>query len=101
MIQGIAGRTIKRKLLYDEYAGGFFGELSATGVTYRVEPPGIVEVEHLPEGHMTQIRCLAPGTAQFFASVDYGGTVSEKGPVTVTVEGGAPAKLGPVLIDRE
>lgn len=99
---GIVGRVVRRKLLYERYEGGFLGDVTATGITYRSEPAGIVEVTAEPAGHAT-VKFLAAGTASIFASLDYGDGAPprEVGPLPVTVESLVPAKLGPVMIDPD
>lgn len=105
-MQGYVGTTIRRKLIYDQYEGGFLGELSAKVVTYRAENPDIIVAEHVG-GNYTHVRCLAVGETKLFATLDYGdGIPREVGPVTVTVqsvpsERKVPSILGGVMIDPD
>lgn len=107
-MQGYLGTTIRRKLIYDQYEGGYLGELSAKAVTYRSENPDIIVAEHVG-GNYTHVKCLAVGQTKLFASLDYGeGLVREVGPIVVTVtdvptktETKAPAIVGAVMLDPD
>jgi hypothetical protein len=110
-MQGYLGTTIRRKLIFDQYEGGFLGDLTAKAVTYRAENPDIIVAEHVG-GNYTHVKCLAVGETKLFAQLDYGdgSPARDVGPITVSVievpketvtVTKSPAIVGGVMIDPD